>query len=131
MPPCLPFLDRSKIAIVAVDALAVGLLDVVVATDASAAIGLNVSTTADIAVNAGDGGSSSRTVPSPLSLREATCIANNYGSTQAVTINVPGGTYILANGELQLGKVSGSNITVNGARFGRPGSDGDHPPPGL
>src|SRR3954451_23222351 len=126
MPPCLPFLDRRKIAIVAMAAIAVGLLDVVAATDASAAVSLNVSTTADIAVNAGDCGSSSTTVPSPLSLREATCIANNYGSTQAVTINVPGGTYILANGELQLGKVSGSNITVNGAGSASTVIDGNH-----
>src|SRR4051794_41025265 len=78
---------------------------------ASAAVALTVTTTADVAANAGDCGNSSTSVPSPLSLREATCIANNYGSSQSVTINVPPGTYVLTSGELQLGKVSGSNIS--------------------
>ena len=95
-------------------------------THAWAAVALNVTTTADIAANAGDCGSSSTSAPSPLSLREATCIANNYGSSQSVTINVPAGTYTLANGELRLGKVNGSNITVNGAGSASTIIDGNH-----
>ncbi|HEU5269045.1 MAG TPA: hypothetical protein VFU36_03910, partial [Jatrophihabitans sp.] len=83
--------------------------------EASAAVALNVSTTADIAANAGDCGSSSTTVPSPLSLREATCIATNYGSSQPVTINIPAGHYTLTNGELQPGKVAGANVSLVGA----------------
>src|SRR3954451_5455389 len=83
--------------------------------EASAAVALNVTTTADIAANAGDCGRSSTVVPSPLSLREAICIANNYTNTQAVTIAVPAGTFTLTSGELQMGKVNGSNITLNGA----------------
>jgi hypothetical protein len=99
---------------------------VAVAVPAQAAVSLTVTTTADVASNAGDCGSTSTTVPSPLSLREATCIANNYGNTQAVTINVPAGTYTLANGELQMGKVNGSNITLNGAGSASTIIDGQH-----
>ncbi len=86
---------------------------------------LAVTTTADIAANAGDCGNSSTTVPSPLSLREATCIANNYGAT-SVVINVPAGTYTLTAGELQLGKASGSNITLIGAGSASTILDGNH-----
>ena len=126
MPASFSSLARSKVAVVAVAALAVGLVDVVAAADALAAVSLNVTTTADIAANAGDCGTASTTVPSPLSLREATCIANNYGNTQAVTINVPAGTYTLSSGELQLGKVNGSNITLTGAGSASTVIDGNH-----
>jgi large repetitive protein len=94
--------------------------------EASAAVALNVTTTADIAANAGDCGSSSTVVPSPLSLREAICIANNYTNTQAVTITVPAGTFTLTSGELQMGKVNGSNITLNGAGSASTIIDGNH-----
>jgi len=104
----------------------IGGVGLVAANVASAAVALNVTTTADIAANGGDCGNTSTTVPSPLSLREATCIANNYSNTQAVTINVPSGTYTLANGELQLGKVSGSNITLTGAGSASTIIDGNH-----
>src|SRR3954468_115330 len=77
---------------------------------AMAAVTLDVTTTSDIAANAGDCGNSSTLPPAPLSLREATCIANNYGATTPVTINLPAGTYVLTSGELALGKVSGSHI---------------------
>jgi len=73
-----------------------------------------VSTTADIAANAGACGNSAITTPpSPLSLREATCLANNVGGT--VTINVPAGHFILANGELAPGANSGQNVSIVGA----------------
>src|SRR5690242_14817957 len=98
MPAFLSSLLRRKIAVVAVAALVVGLFEVAAASDAFAAVSLTVSSTADIAANAGDCGNTSTTVPSPLSLREATCIANNYGNTQPVTINVPAGTYTVTNG---------------------------------
>ncbi len=62
-----------------------------------------------------------------LSLREAVCEANNNGAATSV-INVPAGTYDLAistyggngstgtaTGELQVGIVSGANITISGA----------------
>ena len=81
---------------------------------AEAATTLNVSTTADISTSAGACGNSSiTTAPSPLSLREATCLANNLGG--AVTINVPAGHYFLPNGELQPGLHSGQNVTIAGA----------------
>jgi hypothetical protein len=87
---------------------------------------LTVTTTADIAANAGDCGNTSTTVPSPLSLREATCIANNYGNSQPVTINIPAGHYTLTNGELQPGKVTGSNISIVGAGSASTIIDGNH-----
>src|SRR6185503_3411765 len=40
--------------------------------------------------------------------------------------NVPTGTYTLAGGELQLGKVNGSNIALTGAGSGRTIIDGNH-----
>jgi large repetitive protein len=83
--------------------------------EASAAVALSVTTTADIAANGGDCGNASTTVPSPLSLREATCIATNYGNTQAVTINIPAGHYTLTSGELTPGKGNGSNVSLVGA----------------
>ena len=77
-----------------------------------------MSTTADIAANAGACGNSGiTTAPSPLSLREATCLANNNGG-HAVTITVPAGTYVLTNGELGLGLVPGSSISLVGAGAG-------------
>ena len=52
-----------------------------------------------------------------ISLRTAVCAADNYGAKGAVTINVPAGTYQLTSldtGELQLGTVPGSNISIIG-----------------
>src|SRR3954470_2398970 len=87
---------------------------VVASAPAQAATIFTVSTTADIAVNAGACGNSSiTTAPSPLSLREATCLADNVGG--AVTINVPAGHYGLANGELQPGTSPGDNVSLVGA----------------
>src|SRR4051812_21457089 len=90
-------------------------LSVVAALPASAiGASFTVSTTADVLTNSGACGNSTiMTAPSPLSLREATCLANNVGGN--VTINIPAGTYNLANGELQPGKVNGSDITLAGA----------------
>jgi hypothetical protein len=82
---------------------------------ASAATALAVSTTADVSVSSGACGNHAITTPpSPLSLREAVCLANNIGG--AVTINLPAGHYdIGSNGELQLGSASGQNVTIVGA----------------
>ncbi|MDT7650665.1 MAG: large repetitive protein, partial [Pseudonocardiales bacterium] len=80
---------------------------------AAAATSLVVSTTADIATNAGACGNTGITTPpSPLSLREATCLANNIGGT--ATISLPSGTYVLTHGELQVGVHSGQNVTLDG-----------------
>jgi Bacterial Ig-like domain (group 3) len=52
-----------------------------------------------------------------ISLRTAVCAADNYGATGRVTINVPAGTYQLTSldtGELQVGLVPGSNISIIG-----------------
>ena len=85
-------------------------------SSAAAATVFNVTTTADIAANTGACGNSTiLTAPSPanLSLREATCLANNNGGTS--TINIPAGTYDLANGELQAGTHAGQNVTLAGS----------------
>src|ERR1700712_5137170 len=91
---------------------AVGQL-VLLPTEASAATNLTVSTTADIGAAAGSCGNSKTAPPVPLSLREATCIANNLGGV--VNINVPAGTYNLTSGEIQPGIAAGSNISLIGA----------------
>ncbi len=52
-----------------------------------------------------------------ISLRTAVCAADNYGAMGSVAINVPLGNYQLTSldtGELQLGLVPGSNISVIG-----------------
>jgi hypothetical protein len=79
----------------------------------ASAANLTVNSTADVATNFGACGNPAQTTSSG-SLREAVCAANNAGATSS-TITVAPGTYALANGELQMGKVSGSNITLNGA----------------
>ena len=80
------------------------------------AVSLTVNSTADVATNFGACNSTVQTTSSG-SLREAICAANNAGATSS-TITVAAGTYHLTNGELQMGKVSGSNITLNGAGAG-------------
>lgn len=81
---------------------------------------LTVSTTADIAAGTGACGSNSTTPPSPLSLREATCLADNISLStgNSVTINVPSGTYNLTSGELQVGANGDSTTTITGAGAG-------------
>src|SRR3954453_8347843 len=104
-----PKLIRTAVSLAAA-LLCVGALT---ASPAAAATTLTVSTTADIAANAGACGNSSTAVPSPLSLREATCLANNIGGT--VNIVVPAGHYNIANGELQPGLHSGQTVNITGA----------------
>lgn len=81
---------------------------------------LTVSTTADIAAGSGACGSNATTPPSPLSLREATCLADNISLStgNAITINVPAGTYSLTSGELQPGSNGNATVTVTGAGAG-------------
>jgi hypothetical protein len=84
-------------------------------TSADAATTFSVTTTADIAANAGACGDTSiKTPPNPssLSLREATCLANNNGGTS--TINIPAGTYTLSHGELEVGTHSGQSVSLSG-----------------
>ncbi|MFC5676808.1 beta strand repeat-containing protein [Aeromicrobium endophyticum] len=107
-----------------VTCLLAGTLALVGAAPASAATSLTVTTTADVAANAGACGSTSVTAPSgPLSLREATCLANNIGGT--ATITVPAGRYVLASGELQIGKAVGQDVRLAGAGAGSTIIDGD------
>ena len=88
---------------------------------------LTVSTTADVGNNTGACGDSSVTTPpSPLSLREAICIANNIGSANPVTITVPAGTYRLTHGEFKPGKSKGQNLTIAGAGSANTILDGGH-----
>jgi hypothetical protein len=81
------------------------------------AAALSVTTTADVASNFGACGNPAPTSPTGGSLREAICVANNLGAVSS-TIVVPAGTYHLTRGHLKMGKVPGSNITLNGAGAG-------------
>jgi hypothetical protein len=83
------------------------------AAPVAASVGPFVNSTADVATNFGACGNSAQ-LTSSGSLREAVCAANNFGTTP-VTISVQPGTYTLTNGELQMGKVSGSNISLIGS----------------
>jgi hypothetical protein len=84
------------------------------ATSAAAATTLNVSTTADSSASSGACGTSSiKTAPSPLSLREAVCLANNIGGE--ANVNIPSGTYKLFNGELIPGRARGQTVNFTGA----------------
>jgi len=82
---------------------------------APATVTLNVNTTADIdTINACT--TSTTSIPSTLSLREAVCLANNL-APDTTTINLPAGTYSLTSletGELQVGGASGYSLTING-----------------
>ncbi|GAA1934409.1 hypothetical protein GCM10009797_29740 [Nocardioides hwasunensis] len=83
---------------------------------AAAAVTYVVTTTADSGAGAGACGNSSTTAPAAVTLREATCLANNAASSgNPVTVTVPAGTYTLANGELALGRRSGQAITLAGS----------------
>ncbi|MCW2796407.1 putative Ig domain-containing protein [Nocardioides sp.] len=94
--------------------LGLGAQVVLTGSPAAAATAFTVSTTADVAANAGACGNAGIvTPPSPLSLREAVCLANNNGSTS--TISIPAGTYNLTNGQLKVGLFSGQNVTLDGA----------------
>jgi hypothetical protein len=103
------------IALVSASALAIFGLT---APPASAVVPLTltVTTTADADNLTGPCHTSTTTVPTPMSLRDAVCLANNVGAAQPVTIDVPGGTYALAAGlgELDLGTVVGEVTTIVG-----------------
>ena len=87
---------RSASRVVLVLALAAAATLVMRPTPAYAATSLTVTTTADVATNFAACGNAGITMPSvPLSLREATCLANNIGGV--VTISIPAGTYNLGN----------------------------------
>ncbi|TMD98311.1 MAG: hypothetical protein E6I76_04655 [Chloroflexi bacterium] len=97
---------------------------------ASAATVVNVSTTSDVVD--GDTGSVSALINTPgaganISLREAIEAADN--TSGPVTIDVPAGTYTLTTGvgfgQLAVGTVSGSNITISGAGPGATTIAGD------
>jgi|GEM_PF-938954 len=97
-------------------ALALALAGQVVFLPPVAAATLAVTSTADVATNFGACGNTGQ-LTSSGSLREAVCAANNAGAASS-TITMAAGTYTLTNGELQMGKVAGSNITVTGAGAG-------------
>lgn len=116
MPQAAPLRTRS-ILIRAGVVLALMVAALVTLPAPALAASLTVSTTADVATNFGACGNAAQTSPTGGSLREAICVANNLGATSS-TITVPAGTYGLTSGELQMGKVSGSNITLTGAGAG-------------
>ena len=76
----------------------------------SATLTLNVNTTADID-STGICTSSSTTIPNPLSLRAAVCIANN-SAPDTTTINIGAGAYDLTS--LETGELQQTNSDSNG-----------------
>ena len=75
---------------------------------------LTVSTTDDVSPTTGACGDPAiTTAPSTLSLREATCLANNLAYRTFVTL--PAGHYDLTYGELRLGTTTGSTFVLTGA----------------
>jgi Bacterial Ig-like domain (group 3)/Putative Ig domain/Immunoglobulin I-set domain len=96
-----------------VPVVSLALMALAPAGPAMAATTLTVSTTTDTNPASGPCQSGSVTPPSPLSLRDAVCVADNIGGT--VTISVPAGTYGLQYGELQAGLTSGQDLTIAGA----------------
>ncbi|MBD8608537.1 immunoglobulin domain-containing protein [Aeromicrobium sp. CFBP 8757] len=105
---------RQLLTHAVVACLVAGALALVGAAPASAASTLVVTTTADSGATAGACGNPAIvTAPSPLTLREAVCVANNQ--KDAATITVPAGTYRLTGGELAIGRFAGQSVTVAGA----------------
>lgn len=105
----LPALPRGLAATAAILALVgSGLL---VAPPASAATSLTVTTTADGDANGACTTPSVTTTATPVTLRNALCVANNTGGVS--TVSVPGGTYTLTDGALVLGTRSGTDVTLD------------------
>ena len=113
-----------RVSVAALIGVALLVVTLTAASPASAAT-INVTSTADVATNFGACGNSAQTTPTGTSLREAICAANNVGAS-ATTIDVAAGTYTITNGELQMGKVNGSNITLTGAGSASTIIDGNH-----
>lgn len=94
--------------------LAAAAFVVAVPAPAHAATTLTVSTTADSSQSSGACANPAIvTPPVPLTLRAATCLADNIGG--AVTITIPAGTYTLTGGDLESGATAGQNVTFVGA----------------
>jgi hypothetical protein len=111
-------LRRPLVALGAVAGLVLAGL-VLGAPAALAATTLSVTTTADTDPSTpGDpcADPAVTTPPSPLSLRQAVCVANNLGGQVEIDVPAePGHTFTLTFGELQLGTAAGQIVTVAGA----------------
>ena len=97
--------------------MALGLVltgQLMIAPSAHAATTLTVGTVVDTDPATGSCSNADIIVaPPPLSLREATCLANNIGGE--VSISVPAGTYALSYGELPAGVEPGQDLTYTGS----------------
>ncbi|GAB3399753.1 hypothetical protein GCM10027515_06600 [Schumannella luteola] len=85
----------------------------VVALPADAALAattIDVSTTADGDANSACTNSTVTSVATPVTLRNALCVAGNTAS--ATTIRIGSGVYQLTQGEIAFGQKSGANITL-------------------
>ncbi|WP_406831041.1 putative Ig domain-containing protein [Pedococcus sp. KACC 23699] len=112
------FVARTVISMLAAGAVTAGGVVLVQQPAAAATSNLTVTTTADVPTTTGACASASTVVaPSPVSLRETVCLANNLAAStgNAVVITVPSGTYTLTYGQLKIGTPANSNISVNGA----------------
>jgi len=97
-------------------------LGLVVAEPAVAATSIAVSTTIDADANAACSTPSVVTTATPVTLRNALCVANNIGGSTTVT--VPAGAYALTTGPLIIGTESGTSVQLI-ASGGRPVITGD------
>ena len=115
---------RRALVVLLAAGLALVALGALTAAPALAATNLTVSTTADTSTGTAACSGSSTSVPSPLCLREAVCLANNIGGE--VNITLPAGNYKLSNGELKMGTHSGQTVNLAGAGAATTIIDGQH-----
>ena len=107
-PRMSPLSTRGAIAAVAV--LALSTVGLVVADPAAAATTITVTSFTDADANGACSTPSVTTTASPVTLRNALCVASNLGGES--TITVPGGTYTLTGGALKLGTQSGTDVRL-------------------
>lgn len=94
-------------------ALSLTFAGLVIAESAAAATTIAVTTTADGDANgACTPGSTQTSTASPVTLRNALCVASNLGGE--VTVTVPGGDYVLTQGALAYGEHPGSDLLLTG-----------------
>ncbi|WP_067196067.1 putative Ig domain-containing protein [Microbacterium sp. XT11] len=100
---------RGRLAALA--ALALSATGLVVAAPAAAATTITVTSTADADANDACSTPSVVVTATPVTLRNALCVAGNLGGT--TTIEVPQGTYPLTSGALELRGGAGTDVTLS------------------
>ena len=118
-----PTRRRGRAVVAGLAATALVAFGLAVADPAIAATSITVTTTADTDANGACTDTGVTTTASPISLRNALCVANNLGDSANIT--VPAGRYTLSSGEpLVIGTQFGSTTRLTAAG-GRPVIQGD------